>query len=102
MPTITPIYAGRMHVTANELLTEEVLCRWIIRNLARLARIDAARLGPETAFAELGLSSLAAVTLATDLSDAFGIDVDALVTWDYPTIGQVARAIVSGDGLSGG
>jgi acyl carrier protein len=89
-------------VTANEHVTEDALCRWIIRTLARLVRIDASRLGPETNFAELGLSSLAAVTLAADLSDAFGIDVDALVTWDHPTIGGVARAIVSGAAASSG
>jgi acyl carrier protein len=83
-------------------MTEDALCRWIIRTLARLVRVDASRLGPETAFAELGLSSLAAVTLTTDLSDAFGIDVDALVTWDYPTIGEVARAIASGAAISSG
>jgi acyl carrier protein len=79
-----------------ETVTEESLCNWMIDAVGRLARVDAASLGPATAFDDLGLSSLAAVTLVTDLSDAFGIEVDALVTWDYPTIGEVAKAIASG------
>lgn len=77
-------------------VTEQSLCDWMIGALGRIVRVDAATLGPATAFEDLGLSSLAAVTLATDLSDAFGIEVDALVTWDYPTIGEVAEAIASG------
>ena len=79
-----------------ESVTEESLCNWMIETIARQVRVDAASLGPASAFEDLGLSSLAAVTLATELSDAFGIDVDALVTWDYPTIGEVAKAIASG------
>jgi acyl carrier protein len=78
------------------IITEKALCDWMIQAVGRLARVDAATLGPATAFEDLGLSSLAAVTLASDLSDAFAIEVDALVTWDYPTIGEVAEAIASG------
>jgi acyl carrier protein len=78
-----------------EPLNEETLCRWIIRAVARLARVDASTVGPATAFEDLGLSSLAGVTLAAEMSDAFGIEVDALVTWDYPTIGDVARFLSS-------
>jgi acyl carrier protein len=68
----------------------------MIRTIASLVRVDPASLGPTTAFEDLGLSSLAAVTMTSELSDHFDIDVDALVTWDHPTIGEVARAICSG------
>jgi acyl carrier protein len=77
--------------------TEESLCQWMIVAVARLARIDVRSVGPATAFEDLGLSSMVAVTLATDLSEAFGIEVDALITWDYPTIGAAARAISEGE-----
>ncbi len=78
---------------AKEAPTEDTLIRWIIAQVAKLARLDVASLGPATAFEDVGLSSLAGVTLAAELSSHFGIDVDALITWDYPTIGEVARAI---------
>jgi acyl carrier protein len=81
---------------AEETPSEETLCRWIIRAVARMARVDVSALRPTTAFEDLGLSSLAGVTLAAELSDHFGIEVDALVTWDYPTIGEVAQALASG------
>ena len=87
-------------MTTKAVPTEEALCRWMIDAVSRIARVDAATVGPATSFEDLGLSSLAAVTLTTDLSDAFGIEVDALITWDYPTIGEVARAI--SDGRVGG
>jgi acyl carrier protein len=83
-------------MTQAESITEESLCKWMISAIGRLTPVDASSIGPSTSFEDLGLSSLAAVTLATDLSDAFGIEIDALVTWDYPTIGEVAKAIVSG------
>ncbi|MGA3120527.1 MAG: acyl carrier protein [Polyangiaceae bacterium] len=76
--------------------TEEALREWMIAAVARLARVDVATVGPATAFEDLGLSSLVAVTLASELSDAFGIEVDALITWDYPTIGAVAQALSKG------
>jgi acyl carrier protein len=81
---------------SNQPISEESLCTWMIDAVARLARVDPVSLGPTTAFEDLGLSSLAAVTLAAELSDAFGIEIDALVTWDYPTIGEVAHAISEG------
>ena len=77
----------------SESATEQALCRWMVDAVARLARMEPAAIGPATAFDEIGLSSLAAVSLATELSDAFGIDVDPMVTWDHPTIGEVAHEI---------
>jgi acyl carrier protein len=77
-------------------LTEEALCTWMIGAVARLARVEVAQVRDSTSFEDLGLSSLAAVTLAAQLGDAFGVDVDPLVTWDYPTIGEVARAVSGG------
>jgi acyl carrier protein len=83
-------------MTIKEAPTEEAICQWMIGAVARLARVDPSAVGPTTAFEDLGLSSLLAVTLATELSDAFGIEVDPLITWDYPTIREVAHAISDG------
>lgn len=80
----------------DEPLTEEALVKWMIEAVARLTRVNAASLDADTAFEDVGLSSMAAVSLVSELSDAFGIEVDALVTWDHPTIGGAARAICEG------
>jgi acyl carrier protein len=74
-------------------VSEDALCRWMIEAIARLIHVEPSSLGPASAFEDLGLTSLAAVRLAAEISDAFGIEVDALVTWDYATIGEVAQAI---------
>jgi acyl carrier protein len=76
-------------------LSESSLTAWLGTTVARLARIDPSLVGPTSAFDDLGLSSLAAVTLTAELSQAFGIEVDPTITWDYPTIGEVARALAA-------
>lgn len=77
-------------------LTEDALCTWMIDTIAGLLRIDPSSVSASSAFEDLGLTSLAAVRLAAELSDAFGVEVDALIAWDYATIGEVARAISRG------
>lgn len=80
-------------MTDERTITEDALCTWMIEAIAGLLHVEPSCLGPTSAFEEMGLTSLAAVRLAADLSDAFDIEVDALITWDYATIGEVARAI---------
>ncbi len=77
-------------------LDEEKLRIWLIAAVARYARVSAASVTASTAFQEAGLSSLSAVMLSGELCDEFGIEVDPLLTWDYPTIGEVAHAIAHG------
>jgi acyl carrier protein len=83
-------------MTRSTRIDEAVLCNWLIGAVARYARVSESTVSAGTAFQEAGLSSLAAVMLSGELSDAFGIEVDPMLTWDYPTIGEVARAIAQG------
>ena len=78
---------------SDSTITEESLCRWLIDAVARYVRIRASLLQPNTSFQEVGLSSIAAVSLSAEMSDEFGIEVDPMVTWEHPTIGEVARVI---------
>jgi acyl carrier protein len=81
-------------------VTEESICSWLIEAVARYVRVEASAVTPNTAFEEVGLSSLAAVTLSAEMADFFEIEVDPLVTWEHPTIaetaGAVARSAVTG------
>jgi acyl carrier protein len=83
-------------MTPSIRIDEAALCRWLIAAVARYARVSEASVSAGTAFQEAGLSSLAAVMLSGELCDEFGIEVDPMLTWDYPTIGEVARAISQG------
>jgi acyl carrier protein len=78
-------------------MSEEAICQWLVHAVARYVRVDVAKVRPSMTFEEIGLSSLAAVTLSAELSDAFGVDVDPLLTWEYPTIAEAARAIAQGN-----
>jgi acyl carrier protein len=82
-------------------ITEESICSWLIETIASVARVEASTLKAESAFVDLGLSSLAAVALTTRMSDIFGVDVDPMLTWDHPTIGEAARALSQRLGRSG-
>jgi acyl carrier protein len=79
-----------------EGVDEQALVDWLIAAVARYARVAPSTVTAQTGFQEVGLSSLAAVMLSGELCDHFGIDVDPLVTWDYPTIAEVAHAIAHG------
>jgi long-chain acyl-CoA synthetase len=47
-------------------------------------------------FGELGLSSMLGLQLARDLSDEFGVPLEATASWSYPTVEQLARRVVLG------
>jgi acyl carrier protein len=74
-------------------LSEELICQRLIEVVARYAGLPTSALAPGTAFAEVGISSRAAVIMTTELSDEFQIEIDPLLTWEHPTIAEAARAI---------
>jgi acyl carrier protein len=80
-------------MASEKAISEESIRQWLVEAVARYVRVDVTRVRPTMAFEDIGLSSLAAVSLSAELSDAFGIDVDPLLTWEYPTIAEAARAI---------
>jgi acyl carrier protein len=63
---------------------------WLITRVAELAGEPADAIDPDRPMQAYGLTSIMAVTIAADLEDLLGIAVDATVTWDYPTIGELA------------
>lgn len=83
-------------MTKKPLVSEELVRSWLMEAVARYARVNVSLLTPETTFQDVGLSSMAAVMLSGELSDAFGIEVDPLLTWDYPTIAEAAHALCKG------
>jgi acyl carrier protein len=73
---------------------EAELRQRVVSTVARLARVDVSFVRPETSFEELGLDSLAAVTLTAELADELGIALDPALTWDFPTVEEAIAALL--------
>ncbi|MEM6654466.1 MAG: AMP-binding protein [Planctomycetota bacterium] len=68
----------------------DAIIGWMAAWLTSQADIDTAGLDPQQPFADLGLDSLTAVELSTDLEEAFGVPLPPVVAWNYPTPAALA------------
>jgi acyl carrier protein len=74
--------------------TDEAQIQAFLRSkVARLVRLEEWQVSPAASFEELGLDSMAAVSLTAELSDVLGIPIEPTLTWDCPTIEEAARAV---------
>lgn len=63
---------------------------WINTWMTKYLRIDEGQLDESTVFAEKGLDSIGAVTLAGDLEDLLGYEFEDSLLWDYPSVEKLA------------
>lgn len=61
--------------------------------LAGLLHMSEAAVRPESVFQDLGVDSIIAVELARDVNAAYGLNLDAVVLYDCPTVGKYARHV---------
>lgn len=66
---------------------------WLAERVAGYLEIEAAELDSTAPLAELGLDSVYALTLCGDIEDAFGIEVEPTLAWDYPTLDLLTEAL---------
>ncbi len=74
--------------------------QWITLWLADKAGINAAAINPATKFADLGVDSLRAADLASDLEQWLGERVDPTVFWNYTTIDALAAQLAGQSNFS--
>ncbi|NQX27206.1 acyl carrier protein [Microbacteriaceae bacterium VKM Ac-2854] len=79
MTTLTP--------TADEIQS------WIVEKALVYTDIDESDIGPDVSLVELGLDSAFALTLAGDIEDTYGIEVDPTFAWDYPTLRSLSEGV---------
>lgn len=70
--------------------TAEAIERWLIGRIAAATGGEAAAIDPDKVMEAYGLTSVIAVGLSAELEDWLGIDVDATIVWEYPTIAGLA------------
>jgi acyl carrier protein len=63
--------------------------RWLTERVGDYLDRPAADVDPHTPLAELGMDSVYALGLCGDIEDAFGLDVDPTLAWDYPTVAAI-------------
>ncbi len=74
-------------------MTDDSLVPWLQTTLARLLDVPAERIANDTSLLDLGLDSLVAVRLSGALSEEVGFDIDPMVVFDSPTVGQIAAYV---------
>lgn len=70
-------------------MNDDQLIPWLQNEIARSLDISPDQVGKDTQLLELGLDSLAAVRLCGAISEKVGFDVDPILVYDCPTIGEI-------------
>jgi acyl carrier protein len=68
----------------------DTLVDWLIDRIADYLATSPAAIETDKAFGDYGLDSAFALNLCIDLETELGIRVEPTVTWDYPTIDDIA------------
>jgi acyl carrier protein len=76
-------------------MSEMELRVWIRESLARALQIDAGSIDDDEDFDALGLPSLEAVMLTSDLEDRLGRPVDAEVALEHASVARLARHLAA-------
>jgi acyl carrier protein len=75
--------------------TSERIQGWIVSRLARLLGVKPEEIGVDDPLSDYGLESVEAIALSGELSDLLGRQLSPTLTWDHPTIADLARFLSS-------
>ncbi|BAV75628.1 hypothetical protein TRE132_36890 [Pseudomonas chlororaphis subsp. aurantiaca] len=78
------------YVPALSPITRQTVSNWISSWLSERDYDEDPSTSSHTPFSEMGLSSIDAVELATELSHASKVPLDATIAWHYPTPAELA------------
>jgi acyl carrier protein len=76
---------------AARVVTVDEIQDWLVAKVGAILKVPPEEVNVTTPFTRFGLESIAAVTLATELGEWLGRDLDATLLWDFPTIEVVAK-----------
>ncbi len=82
--------------TVNSAMIQE----WLVQTLAEDLGFEAEEIDTNRPFAEYGLDSIAAVTMAGDLEDWLGLELPPTLLWDYPEIETLAQYLADAMGAT--
>jgi acyl carrier protein len=73
----------------------EAVRAWLVERLAQALAVSAAEITIEGSLLDSGLDSLTAITLAADLEDWLGIELEPTLLWDHPTVADLTAYLQS-------
>jgi len=82
-------------------IREGELAAWLAGQVADRAGIAVTDVAPDEPFALYGLDSAALAAMTADLSSRLGQQVPVTAVFEYPTVGQLARALAGGLAAAG-
>ena len=92
-------------MAAGRSVTEAEICDWCIAYVRRTVGDPSIPIGPDVTFPQMGLDSATSAYFIVELEEWLGIELEPELVVDHPTIGQLARHILSrgspGEGSSG-
>jgi acyl carrier protein len=71
--------------------TAEAIQAWLVNHLAAHLEVPPEGIDLEMPFADYGLDSRTAVTMAGELEKLVGKEVPPTIVWDFPTISAIVR-----------
>ena len=70
----------------DKTLTAPDLRAWLVERVAEYVGLPEDRVRTDVDLTEYGLDSISALTVCTDIEDAFGVSVEPTALWDHTTI----------------
>lgn len=77
-------------------MSADDLERWLVAELAERLEMPARTVDPTASFADLGLDSMGALEIATNLQGEWDLTLAETDMWDYPTPRELALHLTGG------
>lgn len=79
----------------SSVVTEDAVQSWLVSRVTAYGKRSDRAFTVDTEFSEIGIDSVYALTLCGDIEDEYGLEVDAEIMWDYPTIRALAAHLTT-------
>jgi thioester reductase-like protein len=81
--------------TPQNLQDKQAITTWLIHEIARLLKVEAKEIDIHTSLSNYGLDSVQAVSIASEIENAWDRKLSPSLLWDYPTIDRLTRYLTN-------
>jgi acyl carrier protein len=73
----------------------EKMRSWLAARAAHYAKLDPSEIDYDTPLSQYGLDSVSAVSMAVDIEDEFGVQLDLETLWGFRTVNRLADVLTT-------